>query len=570
LRIFCLGGTGYQTYIVMNSKKMNHRPFTIQAVLFDFDGTLTKPGGLDFSEFKKQIGCPQNTPVLEFIEAVSDQDRRRRLYSDLDKFEITAAGHSHPCEGAEELIVYLRGKGVRVGIVSRNSRRSIDRAFMNFSSTSIDHFDVIVSRDDPVKPKPSGDAILLAIRKLHLDPEKVMFIGDYAFDIDAGREAGVRTVFFDHGTVTAGSVNGQDHTVPNFKELQPLIRLGLPLSAGKFPSDLLESFFDDLDFSDPFLLIPPGIGEDAAAVDIHGLDVLVLKSDPITFATDAIGRYAVLVNANDIATVGAIPRWFLATLLFPCGTTPSHVFQVLDEINALCRQNGITLCGGHTEITDAVNRPVATGMLAGIIERSRLIQKQGIRPGDKILLTKGVAVEGTAIIAREFEAKLKDFAFSEAEIRHCKEFLSEISILKEAGIAAEFCDVSAMHDVTEGGIAAAIQELSTAGNHRIRIYLEKIPVYPQTEKICRALHINPMGLIGSGSLLICCRKKSCKALIERIRDSGINISCIGEVLEEGKGIEAISGTDVVEWPCFEADEITRLFSDGVGGRGAAG
>jgi len=279
-----------------------------------------------------------------------------------------------------------------------------------------------------------------------------------------------------------------------------------PLPAGKFPNDLLEAFLGQYPFEDPSVLIHPGVGEDTAAIDVMDEQVLILKSDPITFATDAIGEYAVLVNANDIATAGAKPRWFLTTLLFPCGTKASEIWQTMTDLQTICHKWGITLCGGHTEITDAVNRPVITGMLAGTVLKKHLIDKRNMKTGDQVLLTKAIAVEGTAIIAREFEDQLKDKGMSPSDIETCKQFLSQISILSEAEIAGGTDGVRAMHDVTEGGLATAARELSIAGQHRIRIDMDQIPVFPQTRQISRLLGIDPMGLIGSGSLLICCRK----------------------------------------------------------------
>jgi hydrogenase expression/formation protein HypE len=531
----------------------------IKAVLFDFDGTLTEPGALNLSEFKKSIDCPPEMPVLEFIESISDRKRRNSHRSALEAFENEGAKHSVPNEGAEELLAYLRDHGVPMAIISRNSFSSIKRALENFRNTTISDFDPIITRDDPIKPKPSGEGILFAARKLNLSVDHVAVVGDYVFDIQAGQEAGATTFLLDSGKVSDPAAVECDFVVKSLRELIGIFRMDLPLAAGKFPNDLLEDFFSRLDFDDPSVLIYPGVGEDTAAVLADPEDVLILKSDPITFATDAIGHYAVLVNANDIATSGALPRWLLTTLFFPCGTTPSYVFRVLNELQTACRQWGITLCGGHTEITDAVNRPVVSGMLVGTVNRGKLVRKEQMKSGDKVLFTKAVAVEGTAIIAREFESRLKDLGISQEDIAHCKGFLSRISILKEAKIAGNFGGVSAMHDVTEGGAAAAIQELSVAGKHRIRIHMDRIPIFPQTADICKKLDIHPLGLIGSGSLLICCRTEDCDILMDKIRTAGVDVTCIGDVLEAGRGVEAVKKDTIVEWPHFEVDEITQLF-----------
>jgi HAD superfamily hydrolase (TIGR01509 family) len=538
---------------------MRPSPFIINAVLFDFDGTLTRPESLDLSIIKKKIGCPVDNLILEFIENLPTAAERRHARKTLDQFELEAAANSKPNPGAEDLILHLRSKGIKLGIISRNSRESIERSLQNFDKISATDFEVIISRDDPVKPKPSGDGIRLAAQKLKTHVDQILIVGDYIWDILAGNQVGALTAFLDNRTVVEQSRIKSDFTIAQLKELKKIIQLGTPLPAGKLPNDLLQEFLDQFSFNDPSVLIKPGVGEDTAAVSIENQEILVLKSDPITFTTEAIGRYAILINANDIATSGAKPQWFLTTLLFPIGTSASAIKDVMRELHEVCQKYGITLCGGHTEITDSVTRPIITGMMAGTVEKSNLVDKQQIAPGDRVLLTKAVAVEGTAIIAREFGNRLKGLGLADGEIEQCRRFLSSISILEEADIARRARGVSAMHDITEGGLATALEELSVAGGHRIKVYLDEIPIFPQTQKICRLLNIHPLGLIGSGSLLICCQKSVSQNLIDKIKGAGIAVSCIGEIMDGGRGIVAVSKNRVVEWPSFKADELTRLF-----------
>jgi len=336
-------------------------------------------------------------------------------------------------------------------------------------------------------------------------------------------------------------------------------QMGRPLPAGKFPGDLLESFLKALNIEDPSILIEARAGEDIAAVDISNEETLILTSDPITFVSDALGYYPVLINANDIATSGATPRWFLGTLLAPPGTSPREVFGILYEMAETCRKWHISLCGGHTEITDAVTRPVITGMMAGTVKRSKLLDKRHMKTGDVVLLTKAVAVEGTAIIAHEFEGRLLASGFSQEDIASCKQFIDQLSVLKEADIAGNHEGVMAMHDVTEGGLATALDELSIAGGYRIRADLERIPRYRETDQVCRAVDIHPMGLIGSGSLLVCCSRETSKDLLEKLTAADIQAACIGEVLEPGRGVAAFENAKPAKWPHFDVDEITHLF-----------
>jgi len=534
--------------------------YRISAVLFDFDGTLTQPGALDFTVIKNELGCPLDRPVLEYIESIPDPQLKAQYHKALDRFESRGAAESLPNPGAEDLIHMIRVKKIPLGLITRNSMISIQTALMNFDNLSLDDFDVIITRDDPVAPKPEPDGILLAARKLNALPQETLMVGDFVFDILAGQNAGAMTAHLDvDPQVDLGDLS-PDFIVSCLAELEPIIQMGAPLPQGKLPNNLLADFLNGFSFDDPAILIKAGVGEDIAAADIQKEEVLILKSDPITFATDAIGNYAVLVNANDIATCGAEPRWLLTTLLFPSQTSGSEIQHIMRGLNRIALQYGITLCGGHTEITDAVTRPVVVGSLVGTVAKKSLVDKKSMQTGDKILLTKSVAVEGTAIIAREMADKLLSMGFNETEIETSRRFLDHISILEEARIARDIGGVTAMHDVTEGGLATAASEPPLAGPPRLPIDMGSIPIYPQTQRICNKLDIAPLGLIGSGSLLICCKPAVTDDILTAIQEAGIDVTCIGQVLEGGEGIEAVDGSLPAEWPEFAVDELARLFS----------
>jgi hydrogenase expression/formation protein HypE len=540
---------------------MIKKPFLTKAVMFDFDGTLTAPGAIDFAVIKNAVGCPLDTPILEYIAALPDPDQQKSAYTALDEFEIEAARRSKANDGAESLLALLRTLGIPAGLISRNSLDSIKTSLDNFQGTSLGDFDIVLTRDDPVEPKPSPEGIRVAAEKLGIKADQIVVVGDYLFDMQAGNQAGAVTVLLETDPPHDMPNVESDFVVACLDDVKDIIHLGLPLPQGKLPNGLLDRFLDHLIIEDPALLIAPGVGEDTAATDISKDDVLVLKSDPITFATDAVGQYAVLVNANDIATSGATPRWFMTTLLFPPGTTGSSIWLTMEELNRISSKYAITLCGGHTEITDAVTRPVVIGSLVGTVARKDLIDKSSMQPGDKVLMTKAVAVEGTAIIAREFEGRLKSLNVSDAQIRSCRQLLDQVSIMEEAKLAVHIGGVSAMHDVTEGGLATALYELSAAGGYGIRIDMDAIPVFPETEHICGLLDISPFGLIGSGTLLICCRAEKWEKMMEALLNEGIRVSCIGEVLDQPAGIHAHDKKGPQTWPTFEVDEITRLFHD---------
>jgi hydrogenase maturation factor/predicted HAD superfamily phosphohydrolase YqeG len=466
---------------------------------------------------------------------------------------------ANPAPGAEAVVRYCKDKGLRLAIVSHESHMSVQKMLDQLPFISQSDLCVVWGLEDLTARSSVSDPVQLAAEKMNMPLDRVLAVADDPAFLRDARKNGATTVQIDPSAPAENdSVEGH-FLISDLEKLIPIVRLGIPLPAGKLPNDLLREFLNEFIFDDPSIIINPGVGEDTAAVDVEPEEVLVLKSDPITFATDSIGQYAVLINANDIATSGAKPRWLLTTLLFPSGVTPSEISQVIEELKVFCRKWDITLCGGHTEITDAVTRPVVTGMMAGTVSRSRLIDKRNMAPGDRVLLTKGVAVEGTAIIAREFGDRLKILGMNDSEIDSGRRFLANISIITEAQIAAESDATSAMHDVTEGGLATAMEELSIAGGHRIKINVDTIPVYSQTGKICQLLDIDPLGLIGSGSLLVCCREAACGNLMAAIGKAGIDVTCIGEVLQPGRGIMAEKDKQPVPWPQFETDEITRLF-----------
>ncbi len=535
----------------------------IRAVLFDFDGTLTVPGSLDFHKIRETIGCPEGVPVLEFIHGMVEPVCRLQALRTLDAFEADAARESIPNEGAEELLEWLVGRGLKAGIISRNSRAAIESALRSFGRFRASDFAVILSRDDPFPPKPSPDGILAAASMMAIAPDELLVVGDYVFDIEAGRRAGALTAFLTNRRSSSPSAIAPDFTLGRLEDLKKILDFHAPLPPGKLPNEWLGSFLARFAPAKSALLIPPRVGEDAAAIALSGEEVLVLKTDPITFASDACGRYAVTVNVNDIAAIGARAQWLLVTLLFPVGVNAAQIELVMKELYEKACAEGLLICGGHTEITDAVTRPVVTVQVAGTAAKENLILKERIEEGDLVLLTKRLAVEGTSLIARELAGRLHDLGLDERIIDRSRSFLVDpgISVVAEAQIAAGVRGVSAMHDVTEGGLSTALYELSSAGGHRIRVHKDRIPIYQETESLCRLLGLDPLGLIGSGSLLIACRVEAAQKLISALQEAGIETTCLGEVRDRGIGIDAVDADgSATQWPRFAVDEIARLLA----------
>jgi len=536
---------------------MAARSYRIDAVLFDFDGTLTQPGALSFSAIREALGCPAGTPILEWLADLEDEAARSEARRVLEEFELRAAAASQPNQGAEQAVKALREQGVPIAIHSRNGLPSIERALANFTSVTAADFALIVSRDEPVPHKPAPEGVLLAAAEMGVQPGRLLVVGDYIFDVQAGQAAGALTALLTNGTPPL--VDDADFVLTSLDELPALVARGRPLPLGKLPNELLGALLSHLPVDDS-LLVAPGVGEDVAAVDLTGAEVLLLKTDPITFATREPARYALQVNANDLATAGARPRWFLATVLLPPGTTPSEAMGLLEDLARAAAAQGITLAGGHTEITDAVTRPVVSGSLAGTISREDLIDKAAVRPGDAVFLTKAVAVEGTALLAFELEDRLLERGAAPEELTRWQGFLDRLSVVPEALAAAGIPGVTGMHDVTEGGLATAVAELAQVIACRIDVDLDRVPVYAETERVCALLGADPLGLIGSGSLLICCRPEAVDRLLSVLAALPVPATVIGRVSQGGPSVRATRAGRTAAWPRFDRDEAARLLS----------
>jgi len=331
------------------------------------------------------------------------------------------------------------------------------------------------------------------------------------------------------------------------------------LRAGKLPALRLEAVLRALPRRDPRVLIGPRLGEDAAVLDM-GDRCLVVTTDPVTLTAERIGWYAVHVNANDIAVMGARPRWFFPVLLLPEGAaTDAMVAGIMREIADACETLGVTVCGGHTEITTGLQHPIVVGQMIGEVSRERLVEKSRLQLGDRILLTRGVAIEGTAILARERAATLRG-QVPEALIARACEFLADpgISVVEAALTAVDTGGVRAMHDPTEGGVLTGLWELAAASGFGLRIAGDRIPVFAETKALCKALAVDPLGLIASGALLIGAPPAACDAIAAALERRQIAVTDIGEVVpaDEGTTIEMRGVRGPLVPP--DRDELARL------------
>ena len=344
------------------------------------------------------------------------------------------------------------------------------------------------------------------------------------------------------------------------------------LPVGKLPPDVLRRLLAGAPVDDSVIL-GAGVGLDCAVVSL-GEQLLVLKSDPITFTSQEIGWYAVQVNVNDIATTGAIPRWFLTTLLLPEQESTPHLAEsIMDQVYHACQELSISVVGGHTEITYGLDRPILIGTLIGEVAANFLIMPDQIGSGDALLLTKGVPIEAIAILAREFEGKLQGHMRSE-EIKQAQNFIYDpgISVLHAAKVATASGDVHGMHDPTEGGLSVALWEMAEASGRSICFDPQTIPVYELAAQIADLLGVeafDPLAAIASGALLLAVERSHVDQISQTLEAEGISCNQIGEFEnDEAPWMDKIAKVAVwqqtaggkVLLPRPGRDELARIFS----------
>lgn len=299
------------------------------------------------------------------------------------------------------------------------------------------------------------------------------------------------------------------------------------MKIGKIPESTLKKvILEQLGAERDEVLIGPGIGEDCAALKLEEGEVFVLSTDPITGADKEAGRLAVHVTANDLISSGAEPVGLMLTVLLPPETKEKELRQLSSEVQEECVKLGIAVIGGHTEVTDAVRKPLISVTGVGKVREDRLLSTKGARPGQDIVVTKYIGLEGTGIIAREQEDLLRK-RFSAEFLEEAKACLDYVSVVPEGKIAGAYA--SSMHDITEGGIYGALWEVAQASGVGLEVTIEDIPVKQHTVELCEFFDLNPYQLISSGSMLITTDHGN--ALVRALEQEGIKASVIGRTTD---------------------------------------
>jgi hydrogenase maturation factor len=332
------------------------------------------------------------------------------------------------------------------------------------------------------------------------------------------------------------------------------------LQPGKLPGPFLSRLIETYRTApDPSVLVTAGYGRDAAAIEFGG-ETLIVKSDPITFATESPAQYLIAVNANDIACLGGTPRWMTVVALMPEETTTEiHVEELFRDLKLACDELGISILGGHTEVTLGIDRPLLIGTLLGTVGPHGVLAPGLAQLDDDIFMTRWAGIEGTALLARELTDPLTA-ALGEKLVRSAAKLLRSpgISIVRDANTLRELPGLRAMHDPTEGGVATAIHELAEASGLGAEIFADAIPILPETRAISDFYDLDPFGMLSSGALLIAVDSSQRAMVFETASNAGIPITHIGRMLEPGQGVIEINDSVRSALPRYDRDELTRV------------
>jgi len=330
------------------------------------------------------------------------------------------------------------------------------------------------------------------------------------------------------------------------------------LKTGKLDSRLLEEIvFKNIKYKRPEVITRPGIGEDCAVIDFGAYEC-VMSTDPITAAVNEIGRLAVHISCNDIASNGIEPLGIMLAVMLPEGTTEEQVEEIMKQAAQTSAELGVEIIGGHTEITPAVVKPVIVSTAIGRGAKWSSQQAENMKPGDYILMTKQAGLEGTGIIAGDFKEELSRL-LSEEEFREASEMLQKVSVVKE-GVIAGRIGTAGMHDITEGGILGAVWEMCDIAETGAEVWIDEVPVADVTKKICDHYDIDYLRLISSGSMLIMVHPDK-KAQMEReLNDAGIPVACIGRICEKAEGVRMVVGDEKIVIAPPASDELYKVVS----------
>jgi len=323
---------------------------------------------------------------------------------------------------------------------------------------------------------------------------------------------------------------------------------------GKIPeSVLIRSVLKQVKHRREEVLAGPGVGEDCAALEVGEGEALVLSTDPITGTAKDIGRHGIYVTANDLAVSGAEPIGVLLTVILPPDVPEEELKKIIKDGEETCKGLHMEILGGHTEVSKIVSQPLLSVTGVGKVKKTSFLRTSGMKPNQDLVVTKWIGLEGTAILAKEKEEELRK-RFPSILVHTARDFSHLLSVIEEARIATEH-GVSAMHDITEGGIFGALWEMASGAGVGLEVDLKKIPIRQETVEICEYFGLNPYQLMSSGSILAA--SDDGYELVRKLEQAGIHAVVVGRTNGENDRI-LYNGEDVRYLDKPQPDELYRI------------
>lgn len=313
---------------------------------------------------------------------------------------------------------------------------------------------------------------------------------------------------------------------------------------GKFPLDLIEKIvYPKLGAKRAEVLVGPGHGRDNAIVRLGCNQVLVTTADPLS-VIPALGLkdsafISVHLLASDIVTCGFPPQFFIANLNLPPQMKNEEFEEYWSCINVECEKLGVAIIGGHTgRYVGSDYTVIGGGVMMAVAPENEYIASNMSKPGDIIMMTKGVAIATTAILSRVFPETIEK-TFGASFLKRAKQYLQKFSVVDDALAAASVGlrnnGVTAMHDVTEGGLLGALYELSEASNIGLEVDLSAVVVTQEAKQLCELFKVSPYSTLSEGTLLLTVKPEKASAVQQALNLKGIKNAIIGKVTDTKQG-----------------------------------
>ena len=328
----------------------------------------------------------------------------------------------------------------------------------------------------------------------------------------------------------------------------------------KFSLDVLERrVFPFAKVEDPDVILGSVFGEDVALTRVGG-DILASHMDPIIGAVGNIGWLAVHVACNDVAASGIPPRWIQLLVLVPERNDEEILEQIMCDAGRAAQEVGAAIIGGHTGYSAGLSRPLVAVTAFGNASGREPVLTSGAKVGDRVLVTKGIALEGTAILAQDFADVARGLDLSDEDLNEGRDVMANVSVVPEA-LALADNGVTSMHDVTRGGILETLLEIALLSKVGIEVERSQLPIPSIVSRFAQAFRFDPLRMISSGALAVTVPPERVTDIAAALKALGTPYAFVGRVTE-GTGVRILADSEAIHYTevrC-EEDELARLWA----------